>query len=135
MESRWDGLPNSRQQELYWASAAAMYVYCKFHIHRYRSSYPNQFLCYYQNPADYDHPITYICELGCCSNGCCKTEQLVQMNSYKLALIMLLAFIMTVIIAIVALITIYAINRKRQKYPQVVANSFDSGSVISYVSI
>lgn len=57
------------------------------------------------------------------------------MNSYKLALIMLLAFIMTVIIAIVALITIYAINRKRQKYPQVVANSFDSGSVISYVSI
>uniref|UniRef100_A0A914Y3V2 CX domain-containing protein n=1 Tax=Panagrolaimus superbus TaxID=310955 RepID=A0A914Y3V2_9BILA len=141
--SRWQNLPASEQEQIHMAATttttvSTTVVNIRQHIGgliRQEVADQNQFLCYYRNVAD-DRPIPYLCELGCCPNGCCSAGELAQnSSSYGWAIALLVVFLLVILFVIVAMLSIYLVNKhKDRKQRENIAESSAQSSVGSQIS-
>uniref|UniRef100_A0A7E4V0S9 CX domain-containing protein n=1 Tax=Panagrellus redivivus TaxID=6233 RepID=A0A7E4V0S9_PANRE len=141
--SRWQNLPNSEQEQIHMAAtttteASTTFVNMRKNIGgfiRQELAEQDQILCYYRN-VNSDSPIPYICELGCCPTGCCSAGELAQnSSSYGWALALLVIFILTALFAIIAMLSLYLMNKhKDRKQREQIAESSAQSSVGSQIS-
>uniref|UniRef100_A0A1I7VYV1 CX domain-containing protein n=1 Tax=Loa loa TaxID=7209 RepID=A0A1I7VYV1_LOALO len=88
------------------------------------------YLCYYKNVAS-DNPITYLCNIGCCPNGCCVFQEVKRSGSYDLMIILLLIFVSAILFTAIAMLVIYYIyNRKSDERGYEFNGSFTEDSVV-----
>uniref|UniRef100_A0A0R3RW26 CX domain-containing protein n=1 Tax=Elaeophora elaphi TaxID=1147741 RepID=A0A0R3RW26_9BILA len=88
------------------------------------------YLCYYKNLAS-DNPITYLCNVGCCANGCCALQEVKLSGSYNLVVILLLIFVFAILFTAVSMLVIYYIyNRKSDERGYEFSGSFTEDSVV-----
>ncbi|VDL82613.1 unnamed protein product [Nippostrongylus brasiliensis] len=76
-----------------------------------------QKICYYRSAGgSADFPIPYLCQIGCCSHGCCTVADLAaRSNSFGWAIALLSVVLVTIILAVVAMFTVYLMNRRKDK--------------------
>ncbi|VDM44622.1 unnamed protein product [Toxocara canis] len=148
MAFRWTNLPYSEQEQLYMAqtTAAAVSASTPSEIKRnigalirqemadsvYSES--DQVLCYYENLAG-DSPIPYLCELGCCSHGCCGVVEVSQSSIYGWAIALLVVFIFAILCATIAMLALYLVNRRKDAHlrNRFTPSSVDGSTIVSQV--
>ncbi|KAM3725764.1 Uncharacterized protein ACO02O_02602 [Dirofilaria immitis] len=138
MDFRWSNLPSSEQEQLYMKHTTTALISIKPNEIRKNLSgliyhekiNDDGYLCYYKNLAG-DDPITYLCNIGCCPNGCCAFQKVKQNGSYDLMIVLLLIFIFVILFAAVAMLIIYYIyNRKSDQRGYEFSGSFTEDSVV-----
>uniref|UniRef100_A0A0N4Z4X4 CX domain-containing protein n=1 Tax=Parastrongyloides trichosuri TaxID=131310 RepID=A0A0N4Z4X4_PARTI len=124
--SRWDALPGAAGREDYvilgdattTSSVPSTTVNIKQfmgeQIHASFSAYDNQWICQYKNLVS-DSPISYLCEVGCCPNGCCTVNEIIQTSSTGYALGLLIIFILVIIAALILTLSLYLYNKYTDK--------------------
>uniref|UniRef100_A0A914EHN0 CX domain-containing protein n=1 Tax=Acrobeloides nanus TaxID=290746 RepID=A0A914EHN0_9BILA len=141
--TRWEAFPPSEQELIHMASttttpSTTTVVNIRKNLGgliRQEIAEPNQYLCYYRNVAS-ENPIPYICELGCCPNGCCGIEEIATQNqSYGWAIALLVVFILTILFAVIAMLSLYLLNKHSdRKQREQIAESSAQSSTISQIS-
>ncbi|VDN06523.1 unnamed protein product [Thelazia callipaeda] len=71
------------------------------------------YLCYYKNLAS-ENPITYLCDVGCCPDGCCSSQKIKITASYDLAVILLFIFVFAIISSAIAMFIIYCVYHSKK---------------------
>ncbi|KAI6201539.1 hypothetical protein M3Y96_00853100 [Aphelenchoides besseyi] len=134
--TRWENLEHSEQELLRLAATTTSTFspitdFVQRHIgaltgqERLKNS--DQFLCYYRNQVS-DSPLQLVCDLGCCSNGCCAVEELAQAApAYGWAIGMLVVFILLVVFFL-GMVGLHLLTRNKQNRVQRFENGLYSAS-------
>uniref|UniRef100_A0A0M3IBI2 CX domain-containing protein n=1 Tax=Ascaris lumbricoides TaxID=6252 RepID=A0A0M3IBI2_ASCLU len=162
MASRWTNLPYSEYEQIYMAQTTATTTPLPTiadirknvgALIRQEIAESDQTLCYYENLAG-DSPIPYLCEIGCCTHGCCGLVEVSQPNAlpnigfvefqycyfirsskYGWAVGLLIVFLLAVLCASLAMFALYLVNRQKDARlrHRFTANSADGSTIISQV--
>ncbi|KAI6176837.1 hypothetical protein M3Y97_00842000 [Aphelenchoides bicaudatus] len=136
--TRWDNLQTSEQELIRLAqtttSTASSLSIADFvqknigHLIRQeRALDSEQFNCLYQN-VNSDSPVQLVCDLGCCSKGCCAVEEMAQSAlGYGWAIGLLVIFIMLVIF-VLGMVGLHLLTRSKSPRPQKFENGMYSAS-------
>ncbi|CAB3401095.1 unnamed protein product [Caenorhabditis bovis] len=139
--SRWESFPISEQEQAYLASTTTTTENPAVTIAQVRQSLggfirqeiseAGQTICFYRyNSAD--TPIPYLCELGCCGHGCCTVSDIAaKSTSFGWAIALLVIVLITIVFAVLALISVWLMNRHKDKIQkqQLSECSIESSSV------
>ncbi|CAI2355565.1 unnamed protein product [Caenorhabditis sp. 36 PRJEB53466] len=102
---------------------------------RQEISETGQTICFYRyNTAD--TAIPYLCELGCCSHGCCTISDIAaRSTSFGWAIALLVMVLITIVFAVLALLTVWLMNRHKDKiHKQQLAESTIESPSVSQIS-
>uniref|UniRef100_A0A1I8ANC2 CX domain-containing protein n=1 Tax=Steinernema glaseri TaxID=37863 RepID=A0A1I8ANC2_9BILA len=125
MSNRWEQLPPSAQEQELLKSLtttttplAAVTSSLRRNVGeliRQEVADPDQIVCYYRNMTN-GNPIPYICELGCCPNGCCAVEEMVRSTaSFGWAVTLFVVFVAAVVVVLITLLLLYLLNRHNDR--------------------
>ncbi|PAV65064.1 hypothetical protein WR25_04201 [Diploscapter pachys] len=139
--SRWDSLPISEQEQAYLASTTttthdpSLATTLKQNLAgliRQEISDSGQNICFYRFGTA-DTAVPYMCDLGCCNHGCCTVGDIAaKNNSFGWAIALLIVVIITIIFALLALLSVWLLNRHKDKiHKQQLAESTIESSSIS----
>ncbi|CAD6190638.1 unnamed protein product [Caenorhabditis auriculariae] len=142
--SRWESFPISEQEQKY-LSATTTTTPEPITVQHLRQglgglirqeiSESGQNICFYRfNGAD--SPIPYLCELGCCNHGCCTVSDIAaRSTSFGWAIALLVLVLITIVFAILALLSVWLMNRHKDKiHKQQLAESTIESSSVSQIS-
>ncbi|CEF71407.1 Hypothetical protein SRAE_X000073300 [Strongyloides ratti] len=142
--SRWDALPGSNNQNYVIlgdisttspspTTTVNIKQFMGEQIHSSYSAYDNQWICQYKNLIS-DSPISYLCEVGCCQNGCCTASEIIESSTTGYALGLLIIFIFVIIAALILILSLFLYNRytdrqMKKKYPEQSLPSSNSSQI------
>ncbi|CAL2052776.1 hypothetical protein CAEBREN_09433 [Caenorhabditis brenneri] len=145
--TRWESFPISEQEQAYLASttptttvnlatvAQNLVRHSLGGFIRQEVSETGQTICFYRYTVG-DTAIPYLCELGCCSHGCCTISDLAaRSTSFGWAIALLVMVLITIVFAVLALLTVWLMNRHKDKiHKQHLAESTIESPSVSQIS-
>uniref|UniRef100_A0AC35U5G1 CX domain-containing protein n=1 Tax=Rhabditophanes sp. KR3021 TaxID=114890 RepID=A0AC35U5G1_9BILA len=142
--SRWGIYPNSEKEELIqgddFTTTTGLTTTMDIRknmgnlLHATYSGENDRWLCQYKNLIS-DSPISYLCELGCCTSGCCAVgENYDSTTAFGWAIGLLVVIILVVIFAMIAMLTLYLLNKYNDKKIKKPIGSVSHSSTSSQIS-